>query len=435
MAYSLLMSDEVATGTEPFEDVGRGRLPRLVRRTLTSTLYLLIAWPFQLAVFILNVTLVSTATSILLAPLSVPLAIAVASKSSAIERRMVSGWVGLEAPPVRRLARAQGERFTDYAVRVVSNPNVWLEVVWTLVAWVVSTITWVLTITWWSIAVAATTWPAYGWITHGHNGNQDPADLVGLHSFLPAAAAYVGIGLIFLITTPLVIIGLARAQGLVSTALLGRAQQEAKIAELTETRAAARVAESAQLSRLERDIHDGPQQRLVRLKMDLARMERQVGEDSHAILGLRAAIASTQETLDELRALSKGIAPPVLADRGLVAAVREAAGRATIPVTVEADLRQVVLPPHLEQSAYFVVSEALTNMAKHSEARCGLVSLQINGIDLVVSITDDGRGGAHLSKGSGLVGLQSRVRSVGGTLTIDSPVGGPTTVLAVFPLT
>lgn len=433
MAYSLLMSDD--TGAGAWAVAGRRRPPGLVRRTLTSTLYLLIAWPFQLTVFVLNVTLISTATSILLAPLAIPLAIGVASKASAVERRMVAGWVGLDAPPVRRLARTPGERWIDYAVRVVSNPNVWLEIVWSLVAWVVSTVTWVLTIAWWSIAIAATTWPAYGWALHGHKGNQDLAELVGLHSFAAAAMVNLAVGLVFLATTPVVVVGMARAQGLVSTALLGRAQQEAKIAELTKTRDAARAAESAQLSRLERDIHDGPQQRLVRLKMDLARMERQVGEDSHTILGLRAAIASTQETLDELRALSKGIAPPVLADRGLVAAVREAAGRATIPVTVESELREAILPPHVEQSAYFLVSEALTNVAKHSGARTGLVSLQVNGFELMASVTDDGCGGAHLSKGSGLVGLQSRVRSVGGTMTIDSPVGGPTTVLAVFPLT
>lgn len=425
------------SGSGPVED----RRPGLVRRTLSSTLYLLLAWPFHLTIFIINITLLSTALSVVLSPIAIPLAILCASGSAAIERRLVTNLAGFEAfstrrpTTMRRFAKGRQERWTDYITRVLTSPSVWLEIVWTQVAWVVSTITWTITIAWWSIAIAGTTWPAYGWIIHGRGDNQDLADLVGLHSFGLAAIANVTVGLLFLATLPLVMIGLARGQGLVSTALLNRSQQEQQIVELTQARDAARVAESAQLSRLERDIHDGPQQRLVRLKMDLARMERQVGDDSHAILGLRAAIASTQETLDELRALSKGIAPPVLSDRGLVAAVREAAGRATIPVTVEADLREVILPPHLEQAAYFVVSEALTNTAKHSAARSGLVSLQVNGFDLMVSVTDDGQGGAHLSKGSGLVGLQNRVRSVGGTLTVDSPVGGPTTVLAVLPLT
>lgn len=436
MAYSQVMSSGMQSGTGPVED----RRPGLVRRTLSSTVYLLLASPFHLTIFLINITLLSTALSVILAPIAIPLAIMCASGSAAIERRLISNLAGFEPvsasprPAMRRFAKTRDESLSEYVSRVLTSPSVWLEIVWTQVAWVLSMITWTITIAWWSIAIAGTTWPAYGWIFHGRGDNQDLADLVGLHSFGVAAIANVTVGLLFLATLPLVMIGMARGQGLVSSALLNRAQQEAKIAELTQSRDAARVAESAQLSRLERDIHDGPQQRLVRLKMDLARMERQVGDDSHAILGLRAAIASTQETLDELRALSKGIAPPVLSDRGLVAAVREAAGRATIPVTVEADLGEAILPPHLEQAAYFVVSEALTNTAKHSAARSGLVSLQVNGFELTVSVTDDGHGGAHLSKGSGLVGLQNRVRSVGGTFTVDSPVGGPTTVLAVFPL-
>jgi len=407
----------------------------LVGRTLTCSLYLLVAWPFQLAVFVVNVALIATALSIVLAPLTIPLAIAVAGSAAAIERGLVDRLVGVEAPQSRRLLRARGERWSSYVMRVLRSPATWFEVVWSLAGWLVSMITWIVTIVWWSIALGGITWPLYGWAIHGHDGNQDLSDLLGMHSFGAAVIVNVGIGLVFLATMPLVIIGMARGQGLVSAALLGRAEQEAKIAELTQAREAARQAESAQLSRLERDIHDGPQQRLVRLKMDLARMERQVGEDSHAILGLRAAIASTQETLDELRALSKGIAPPVLADRGLVAAVREAAGRGTIPIMVEADLGDVLLPPHLEQAAYFVVSEALTNIAKHSGARSGLVSVRAAGVQLSVSVTDDGQGGAHPAKGSGLVGLQNRVRSVGGTLTLESPVGGPTTLLAQFPLT
>ena len=434
MTYSLVMNDDRGAGGAPGELRG-ARLRRVVQRTLTSSLYLLISWPFQLAVFCISVTLVSLIFSIVLAPFVIPLAIAVASASAAIERRLVRSLVGLDLPPARRLQRLPKERLVDYFSRLVSNVGIWLELVWTLVAWIVSTITWVLTITWWSIAIAGGTWPAYGWTFHGKKDNQDLGDLLGLHTLAGASIVNFCVGLFFLGTLPAVMIGLARAQGLVSTAMLGRAEQEARIEELTQTRDAARQAEATQLSRLERDIHDGPQQRLVRLKMDLARMERQVGDDSHAILGLRAAIASTQDTLDELRALSKGIAPPVLADRGLVAAVREAAGRAEIPVTVEAELGEVILPPHLEQAAYFVVSEALTNIAKHSGARSGLVSLQVSGFELFVSVTDDGRGGAHPAKGSGIAGLQNRVRSVGGTLTLESPVGGPTTLLAVFPLT
>ena len=121
-------------------------------------------------------------------------------------------------------------------------------------------------------------------------------------------------------------------------------------------------------SRLERDIHDGPQQRLVRLGMDLARAKRQASRDPRAAETiLDGAIAQTRETLDELRSLSRGIAPPVLVDRGLAAALAEVAARSGVPVAVDADVPR--LSEHVEQAAYFVASEALANLNKHSGAR------------------------------------------------------------------
>lgn len=407
----------------------------MVRRTLAGSLYLLIAWPLQLALFCVNVTLVAAACSIVLAPVTLPAAVLIAAGGAQLEQLLVTRLLGMDMSRAHYLRRHRAETPTQWTKRVATSPQAWLDLLWSLVAWAVSIVTWAITIMWWSMVIGCLTWPAYGWILHGRKGNQDLAYLLGVHSLVPAMVLYVALGLVFLAGLPFAVTGLVRLQVLADSALLCRQKDQEQIVELTRTRDAGRAAESAQLTRLERDIHDGPQQRLVRLKMDLARMERQVGDDSHAILGLRAAIASTQETLEELRALSKGIAPPVLSDRGLVAAVREAAARATIPVTVEAELGEAILPPHVEQAAYFVVSEALTNVAKHSGARSGLVLLRVNGTDLDVSVTDDGVGGAHLSKGSGLVGLDNRVRSVGGTLTLDSPVGGPTTVVAMLPLT
>ncbi|WP_265443446.1 sensor histidine kinase [Flexivirga meconopsidis] len=435
MTFLMQMRDSSAVSDERLPVPFKTPLPQLVRRTLASSAYLLLSWPIHLALFCINVTLLSISLSVVLAPVALPPAIAVAAAGAALERRLIEKFVGMPAPAARPLSRRTGETLPAYAVRAAGSPQVWLDVAWSMIAWIVSTITWIISLSWWAAALAGITWPIYGWALHNRGDNQDLAELIGLHSYPLALVFNVVLGLFFLATLPAVNIGLARVQGLFATSMLCRIQQEEQIKELTQTRDAGRAAESAQLSRLERDIHDGPQQRLVRLKMDLARMERQLGDDSHAVMGLRAAIASTQETLDELRALSKGIAPPVLADRGLVAAVREAAGRSMIPVSVEADLGEVAaLPPHIEQAAYFVVTEALTNVAKHSNATQGLVSLQVSGGDLLVSVTDDGQGGAHPSKGQGILGLQNRVRSVGGTLTIESPVGGPTTIMGAFPL-
>src|SRR6185437_9508825 len=149
-------------------------------------------------------------------------------------------------------------------------------------------------------------------------------------------------------------------------------------------------------------------------------------------------IVQTQEALDELRALSRGIAPPVLVDRGLRAAVTALAVRSTVPVELDADGLDGRLDPATETAAYFVIAEALTNVAKHSHARwCG-VGLRHgfagNGAGTLRAwVTDDGVGGAALAKGHGLRGLDDRLRAAGGTLRVSSPAGGPTTIIAELP--
>ena len=141
---------------------------------------------------------------------------------------------------------------------------------------------------------------------------------------------------------------------------------------------------------------------------------------------LDGALAQTRDTLDELRALSRGIAPPILADRGLRAALEELAARSTVPVAISVEVPEERLAAHVETTAYFVVSEALTNVAKHSGAHHALVSVDLAGDSVRIRVTDDGRGGAHLSKGKGLVGLGDHVRAADGVLQVTSPDGGPT---------
>jgi signal transduction histidine kinase len=198
--------------------------------------------------------------------------------------------------------------------------------------------------------------------------------------------------------------------------------------------AAAVSAEATALRRLERDIHDGPQQRLVRLAMDLGRAEQQFGTDPEAARATVAeALTQTRETLDELRALSRGIAPPILVDRGLQAALTALAGRSIVPVDLDA--QQVArLDPLVESTAYFVVAEALTNVAKHSHANEVQVVLRRSDRGLIVTVADDGVGGASLAKGHGLAGLDDRVRAAGGVLDVDSPAGAGTTLRVALPV-
>lgn len=209
-----------------------------------------------------------------------------------------------------------------------------------------------------------------------------------------------------------------------------RADLQQEVQSLVKGRQAARTAEAGSLRRLERDIHDGPQQRLVRLGMDLGRAKKQVEADPEkARQTLDEAIAQTRATLDELRALSRGIAPPVLSDRGVRAAMQEIIARSTVPGHLQMGVPED-LPEHVQTAAYFVVSEALVNVAKHSMATYAIVELSCDRKVLTVKVSDDGIGGAQLAKGHGLGGLSDRVRGIDGVLNVTSPAGGPTQVVA-----
>ncbi|WP_324252423.1 sensor histidine kinase [Enemella evansiae] len=317
------------------------------------------------------------------------------------------------------------------------DPQSWLDVTWVLVRFLLSIITFSVALTWLVGAAAMVLGPLSALVLDAvlPPGDYNPAlRALGLADSIWADAALQGlVGLIFLLTLPWVIRGLATAQVALARGLLSsRAEHQREVGELRSSRAAVRQAETDQLRRLERDIHDGPQQRLVRLNMDLARARRMAATDpENAQIVLAGAMEQTQDALAELRMLSRGIAPPVLVDRGLAAAVGEAATRSLIPVQVEIDVPR--LPTHVETAAYFVVSEALANLNKHSGAQQAEVLAGVEDDWLFVTVIDDGVGGADPAKGHGLAGLAERLRGVDGRLAVDSPVGGPSMVQAVIP--
>jgi signal transduction histidine kinase len=185
---------------------------------------------------------------------------------------------------------------------------------------------------------------------------------------------------------------------------------------------------------LERDLHDGAQQRLVSLALTLRQareqLETEPGEAARLLDRSRDELA---QALRELRDLARGIHPAVLADRGLVAAVEALAGRAPLPVEVVSALPDRRLPDQVALSAYFVVSEALTNVAKHAAATAASVALSERDGELAIEIVDDGAGGADLARGTGLRGLAERVAAIGGRLEIESGPGRGTLVRARLP--
>ncbi len=200
---------------------------------------------------------------------------------------------------------------------------------------------------------------------------------------------------------------------------------------LTRTRRGALDVQAAELRRIERDLHDGAQARLVSLSMQLGRAEERLADQPEVAALVRGAREDAGAAIAELRDLARGIAPPILADRGLAAAIEAVGRRSAIPVTVQAD-PELRLLPVVETAAYFVVAEALTNVAKHGGGAPARVHARLEDDRLVVEISDDGPGGADPA-GGGLTGLRRRVEALDGTLAVTSPGGGGTTIRAELP--
>jgi signal transduction histidine kinase len=270
--------------------------------------------------------------------------------------------------------------------------------------------------------------------------NGEPVTVGPWHASSPAA------------TLPLAVVGLLLLAGVayawtaaacLQVALLrrtldtDRSQELAR--ELTEVGASrARLVESfdSERRRIERDLHDGAQQRLVTLAMGLGvtRMEvvESLGAEHPASVGVAAAHEQAKVLMDELRAFVRGIHPKVLTDVGLVAALDQLTAAMPIPVTVSSTL--AARPPaHVETTAYFAASEALTNVVRHSGAHLARVSLGLTGDEVVVEVWDDGHGGATPRDDSGLTWMADRLAAVGGSLGLSSPPGGPTVVRMSIP--
>jgi signal transduction histidine kinase len=237
---------------------------------------------------------------------------------------------------------------------------------------------------------------------------------------------------------PLIVLGFAVAvHGLVAYAdrLPGRrreAQLAERVGQLTRTRQGALDVQAAELRRIERDLHDGAQARLVALSLLLGRAEERLIDRPGEAELVRRARGEASAAIGELRDLARGIAPPVLADRGLTAAVEALGRRAATAVTVNASELDRRLLPVVETAAYFVVAESLTNVAKHANGAAASVHLVEEDDRLVIEIADQGPGGAD-ANGGGLTGLRHRVEALDGELTVTSPEGAGTTIRAELP--
>ena len=337
------------------------------------------------------------------------------------------------------------EGFLGWLSAMFANGHYWLYLLHTMVInFFVSLVSWTVTVAWLTAGVGGVTFGLW-------RGLLPPDGRTPFEGIVESGSAlsFVGsalVGLVLIATLPLVTHAFVLAHDGIARGVLGAFKSEAlrrEVTALTRSRGAAASAEGHSLRRLERDIHDGPQQRFVRLQMDLAAADRQIDTDPALAHSLVAeAMQQAREALEELRALSRGFAPPILLDRGLVAALDSAATRSPIPTHIENELpSDTELPQEIERNAYFAASEALANAAKHSRATSVWIRVSLRRIPeaddtwLDVAITDDGRGGAVVVPGHGLAGLDERLRGLGGVLEIDSPIGGPTSVAVHIPVT
>jgi signal transduction histidine kinase len=332
--------------------------------------------------------------------------------------------------------RPLGQGPRALAEAIFMDENRWRDVIYLVVAFPLVLLEWTLTVVLWSCSLALIFTPAVLYAVRDKAPQHLPANI---DTYMPAIVATCLITGIALLP-----VAAASARGLhamhraVVQALLCTNEREElrqRVEALRDSRSAMVQVEASELRRIERDLHDGAQQRLVMLAIDLSLAADKVDKDPEAAKALmNDAREQARQALAELRDLVRGSAPSILLDRGLVAALGSIAGRCPVPTMVESALPPGERQPHaVERAAYFVVAEALTNVAKHAQATSCEIRCRREDGRLVVEVWDNGKGGASLNEGGGLAGLRDRVEALDGRLGIDSPEGGPTLLRAELP--
>jgi signal transduction histidine kinase len=390
--------------------------------------------PLGLASFVTLVVLVSVGVpTLILALVGLPLlwcALGVAHGVAHLERlrMLLFGNTELAIEP---LPTNDGSIWARWWLRTRTLPA-WRQLIWAgavmpVLNWALAAVVFAV----WGGVLALLTFPAYGGfiVSRGMFLGVD----VGFGASL---VGHVALGLALLLTAPWVARAALAVQYATAHWMLApneRGELQARVSTLADSRSRMVSAAEAERRRIERDLHDGAQQRLVALAMALGRAKSRMETDPEGAQRLvDEAHGEAKLALAELRNLARGIHPAVLTDRGLDAALSALAARCPVPVqlTTHVDPRPA---PGIEAVAYFIVAELLTNVSKHAQASSVRVDVERRGERLLLSVIDDGIGGADFSRGTGLTGLRDRAEAVDGAFTVFSPAGGPTTVIVELP--
>lgn len=428
------------------------------RRTPGSAVYLLAVFVLAMIAVSVLATLFWTGVGLLIIVIGIPIVVLslLVARGFGVADRFLLRLTSLPeiAEPMWNRDQSDAPGFWMTLTRPIRGAHYWVYLVHCMVVSpIVSTLTFTLTTVWLSVGLGGLTYWFWGaFLPRGDGGEWGHyvADAIpwmfgGWNSWSVEVILYLVAGIVFTITMPWALGGLARLHHAIAQGMLGHWQSDDLAAEVraeSAARGAAVHAEDVALRRLERDIHDGPQQRLVRLQLDLAALERRAesGDTDAAAELAREARGHAKAALDELRALSSGVAPPLLQDRGLAAALAAVAGGTPLLVRTEIDPAiDAVVSPEIARTVYFVVAELFTNAVKHSGAAGATLKASLRAaadgpLTLDVWVVDNGRGGAVLAPGHGLEGLRERIAGLRGVMVVQSPLGGPTSVGAHIPL-
>ncbi|HEY2668930.1 MAG TPA: sensor domain-containing protein [Rugosimonospora sp.] len=390
-----------------------------------------LAWAVALFTLISGILLSVTVVGVAVTPLLLVLVRATAG----LERHRA----GLVAPtaPNRPYRSVDGLTGRARLRARLTDPATWRDLAWLLLCGPVTLASAVVAVVLWAAALGMLSIPIwYRFLPGGHATLYQSGGVThGVIGSLPSALPWVVPGLVLAWLAGWSTRALVAGQVRLAASLLGptrTAGLQTRVATLSATRAAAVEGQQRELHRIERDLHDGAQARLVALSADLGLAGEAFDEDPPQARQLvEQARDGIVLALAELRDLVRGIGPPVLTDRGLAAALEAVTARSPIPVVVTIAVPRR-LPTTVETAAYFVICECLANAGKHSRADRVVVDVRQRGGACLVTVTDDGIGGAD-PHGAGLTGLTARVAALDGQLSVDSPAGGPTTVRAVLP--